>query len=138
MNRLLNPRPESRLKNLPERRQREIIATLRSSSYSAVRAQLAAEGLQTSETALKYFWQWWHAREAFLDMENQTHEAMKKHAAKNPGMPANDLGAWGRAFFQLLIVSRHKDGHPKQALTFLTSTPRIAEFAKVIVLERNA
>lgn len=56
------PRADSALKTLPLELQREVADRLDRESQRAVRTWLkAAHGVETSQTALTEFYQWWHA-----------------------------------------------------------------------------
>lgn len=97
---MTKPRSDSRLKTLPEERQGQVIELLRAKSYADTRKELAADGIETSETALKEFWSWWHLRQQFSRAERFSQEMVDLLKAEQPGLGEDDLYRYGQRVFQ--------------------------------------
>lgn len=98
------PRSDSRLKTLPEERQRHVIELMRTRSLAEVRKELRADGITTSSAALSDFFSWWHLREQFRGWEEDTATMLELLKRDHPELSEEELAGYGNAMFQLRAI----------------------------------
>jgi hypothetical protein len=98
------PRPDSRLKTLPEDRQEQIAEYARTHSLADLAAWLKADGLVTSQAALSEFLSWYcfalSTEAQRIDVESVL-EQLKK---SDPNLTESQLFAAGQSFFSALAI----------------------------------
>lgn len=102
------PRPDSVLKTLPDDRQREIIAALETKTLAQVRADLRADGLNTSTRALSDFRSWWLLCEQFRQDAQTASTLVEQLKAEVPKLTEAELDDLGQRTFSLLSI-RNQD-----------------------------
>jgi hypothetical protein len=127
------PRSDSKLKNLPEERQEQIIAWLNTQKteehpggLAYAREQLAADGIKVSNSTLSAFWAYWDLRQDFSDADLAATFAEEQMRAFDPAnaQKAEELGQF---VFTSLAV-RKKDPQTFVALQRLKLDKESAEF----------
>lgn len=118
------PRGDAKLKTLPEERQREIIGKLQEpeQTLKTVRAWLREDGIETSETALSYFRDWWLLQESMRRRESTVLQVLEKAKSEDSSLSQGQLDTFGNLFFSALAIEekdslmwkRTKDAQTKQ------------------------
>ncbi|ODU24543.1 MAG: hypothetical protein ABS95_01760 [Verrucomicrobia bacterium SCN 57-15] len=98
------PRPDSRLKTLPEERQEQIAEYARTHSLSATVDWLKADGLVTSQAALSGFLSWYGLRQQLARNESTVESVLADLKANNPNATERELFAAGQSFFSALAI----------------------------------
>jgi hypothetical protein len=111
------------LKNLPEDRQREIVELLDKEGYKATRAHLIEDGLKTSLGSLSEFYSWWHWREQYQELEEDTQTVMSLLSQQRPDLKQEELEQYGSIYFQTQAVKKRD---PKTFLRFATARHKAA------------
>lgn len=100
----MKPRSDSRLKTLPEERQRGIVELLRKKSLAEVRKELRADGIETSCTSLSEFFSWWQLKEQFRELEGDTETMLGLLKKQRPELSEDELARYGNSVFQLKAI----------------------------------
>ena|ERR1700731_3621737 len=102
------PRSDSPLKNLPEDRQEQIIDWCNASKsddciggHKFAKAQLAADGIKTSEGALSEFYSWWYLRRTFQEADNLTRQFEEMLKRTFPDIDPEKITQAGQLIFTL-------------------------------------
>jgi hypothetical protein len=100
------PRGDAKLKTLPEERQREIIGKLQEpeQTLKTVRAWLREDGIETSETALSYFRDWWLLQESMRRRESTVLQVLEKAKSEDSSLSQGQLDTFGNLFFSALAI----------------------------------
>jgi hypothetical protein len=102
----------SKLKTLPEERQREIAEYLRENSLDKAVEWLKAESepdwppLSTSKTALSNFLSWWELRQQLRQDEETTDTIIEELKRELPGISDQQIDEFGQKTFSLLSIRR--------------------------------
>src|SRR4051812_28894423 len=98
------PRGDAKLKTLLEERQREIIGKLQEpeQTLKTVRAWLREDGIETSETALSYFRDWWLLQESMRRRESTVLQVLEKAKSEDSSLSQGQLDTFGNLFFSAL------------------------------------
>lgn len=113
------PRPESKLKNLPESNQAAIAALLKETSLRAAEKQLRAQGIETSRSALSLFLRWWNARQEEARQLEIASKILAKMRSENPNLTTRELSDRARELFMVQAMSLVSD-RPIDALKLWT------------------
>lgn len=104
---MMKPRSDSKLKNLPEDRQEQIIAWSRMpkteecpGGLQHAREQLAADGIQVSLRALSEFVSWWQLENRFSGAAARA-EQFEKKLLENPDFSPERAREAGQALFTM-------------------------------------
>src|SRR4051812_5450179 len=104
------PRPDSRLKTLPEDRQEQIADFARTHSLAEVAAWLKEDGLVTSQAALSEFLSWYGLRAQLSRNESTVESVLEQLKKSDPNLTEAQLFAAGQSFFSALAIeSRDAD-----------------------------
>jgi hypothetical protein len=98
------PRPDSRLKTLPEERQEQIAEFAKTHSLLEVVAWLKEDGLVTSQAALSGFLSWYALRDQLKRNESTVESVLEQLKKTNPEMTETQLFAAGQSFFSALAI----------------------------------
>jgi hypothetical protein len=98
------PRPDSRLKTLPEERQEQIAEFAKTHSLLEVVAWLKADGFATSQAALSGFLSWYALRDQLKRNESTVESVLEQLKKTNPEMTETQLFAAGQSFFSALAI----------------------------------
>jgi len=104
----MKPRSDSKLKNLPEERQEQIIAWARAAKSEAhpgglayAREQLAAGGLKVSLTTLSEFVSWYGLQQRFAQAASRANQVAALLRQRNPDMQPEHVRKLAQSIFTL-------------------------------------
>lgn len=115
MNCSRKPRPEARIKTLPEEKQAEIAEMLGRTSLRAAAAALRKEGIETSYSALGRFYRWWMERRSEEDLLREAARLVKTWRQENPAITEVELRRRMEQTF-MLTAMRMAETRPKEGL----------------------
>jgi len=95
------PRSDSRLKNLPDDRQLEIIKHLRDHKGEETVAWLRADGLETSEASLSEFRSWWVLQQQFNSVAEDTQTVVDLLKEERPELSEEAIQEYANKVFSL-------------------------------------
>lgn len=101
----MKPRSDSKLKNLPEERQEQIVEWC-GKGLEYARAQLAADGFNTSLRALSEFWHWRQLQERFSSLSDRAQQIEELIKQKNPSMSPEKIREIGQALFTMEALDK--------------------------------
>jgi hypothetical protein len=103
-------RGDATLKNLSADRQHSIIERMKlpapHGNLTNVRAWLREDGVDTSESSLSRFWEWWHLQQQFQADEQTTNQIVEELKREAPQMTEEQLDDIGQRTFSLLAIRR--------------------------------
>lgn len=135
------PNRRSRLKTLPEDKQRQIIEWLKSPAGGpgTVDLILANFGLETSDTALSEFWSWWHLQQRFSANEARVESILERLAEKRPELPQEQLFSLGQEIFSALAIeTQDSESWARVQKLRLSQQQQALEERRIQVLEKKA
>lgn len=100
----MKARSDSKLKTLPEDRQRSIAEYAQAHSLAETVAWLREDGLTTSAAALSEFLSWFSLRLRFQAAEQTSLDLIELLRRKKPELAESELQGWASEFFQLQAV----------------------------------
>jgi hypothetical protein len=100
------PRPDSRLKTLPEERQEQIAEYARGHSLAETAAWLKEDGFVTSSAALSEFLSWWALRHQLRKNESTVESVLAEMRRNDPRLTEEQLFTAGQSFFGALAIEQ--------------------------------
>ncbi len=100
------PRPDSKLKTLPEERQEEIAEYATDHSSAETAKWLTEGGLQTSPSAVQRFLSWFRLRQHIERSEDSIRQLLTELAHDDPALTAERLHQIGHIFFAGLALEK--------------------------------
>lgn len=98
------PRPDARLKTLPEERQEQIAEHARTHSLVEVVSWLKLDGFVTSCAAVSEWLSWYSLRAQLKRNENTVETVLEELKAGRPELTEAELFAAGQSFFSALAI----------------------------------
>ena len=98
------PRCDSKLKNLPEERQSEIIARLASDGFVKTCAWLREDGIDTSTAALSAFRSWYRIKEQYRRKESIVLQVLELKKKEQPTITPEELFEHGQMIFSAISL----------------------------------
>ncbi|HMJ04695.1 MAG TPA: hypothetical protein VK474_00430 [Chthoniobacterales bacterium] len=100
------PRPDSKLKTLPEERQEQIAEFARTHSLAQTVVWLQEDGLQTSAAALSGWLSWYLLRDQLQRNESTVDSVLNQLKTARPDLTESELFAAGQSFFSALAIEQ--------------------------------
>jgi hypothetical protein len=133
-----NARADSRLKRLPEARQAQIIEMMKAPgmTQTKVRAELAKDGLKTSEPALSEFFSWWHRQQQFRQASDFSEDFQQLLKKADPQLSDEQLQEYGQRVFQMHALQLAQ-ADPEAAALIWHRTQKLNLQAEIVKLEQQ-
>lgn len=115
---LPKPRPDAKLKTLPEPRQAQIAEFARPHTLAQTAQWLAQSGLKTSPSALSQFLRWYRLKQDLARNEAAIHDRLADIIRQDPTRTAERLHQAGQLFFAMSAIEKqdHKAWYLAQTI----------------------